>query len=156
MTPWRENRLGTTRPDDEMGSQIGHVTSPHDHRACISTCLDSDEKSNDQFEIPFRHQGASFLVDFLAKKRELTGKTFTTPLTSPNPNIYVKVHFHVEFPFNTSRQFMIKSIDTRTGTGVVTLEVVSVNIGVLCTKDHFSSLYMWRNIGVKRRAAIVV
>ena len=34
-----------------------------------------------------------FLVDFLANEREPTGKTFTTPLTSPNPNIYVKFIF---------------------------------------------------------------
>ena len=30
------------------------------------------------------HRGLSFLANFLANKLELTGKTFTTPLTSPN------------------------------------------------------------------------
>ena len=34
-----------------------------------------------------------FLVDFLAYEREPTGKTFRTPLTSPNPNMYVKFIF---------------------------------------------------------------
>ena len=63
---------------------------------------DREERSRDQFEIPFRHQGVSLMVDFLAKKRELTKKTFTTPLTSPNPNIYVKLHFPVEFPFKNN------------------------------------------------------
>ena len=61
-----------------------------------------------RLEIPFRHPHAScsfFLVDFLAKERELTGKTFTTPFTSPNPNIYVKFIFPVEFPFNVWPQY---------------------------------------------------
>ena len=84
------NRPGTTRPDDEMGSQIGHVNSP---RACTSTCLDRDERPRDQFKITFRHQDGSFLVDFLANERELTKKTFTTPLISPNPNILCEIHF---------------------------------------------------------------
>ena len=34
-----------------------------------------------------------FVVDFLGNERELTGKTVTTPLTGPNPNIYVKFVF---------------------------------------------------------------
>ena len=42
--------------------------------------------SHDQFEIPFRHQGASFVVDSLAKKRELTKQTFI----SRKPDIHVK------------------------------------------------------------------
>ena len=32
-------RPGTARPDDEMGSHIGHLTSPRDQRACTSTCF---------------------------------------------------------------------------------------------------------------------
>ena len=39
-----------------------------------------------------------FLVDVLANEKEVTGKTSATPLTSPNPNIYVKFIFPVEFP----------------------------------------------------------
>ena len=35
----------------------------------------------------------SFSVDFLANERELTGKIFRTPLTSPNPNMNVKLIF---------------------------------------------------------------
>ena len=88
------------RPDDEMGSQIGHVTSRRGKNIYLYMHTDREERSCDQFQIPFRHPGASFLVDFLAKKRGLTKKTFTTPLTSPNPNIYVKFIFPAEFPFN--------------------------------------------------------
>ena len=46
------------------------------------------------------HHARFFLVDFLAHERELTGKTSTTPLTSPNPNTYVQPIFCMEFPFN--------------------------------------------------------
>ena len=67
-----------------------------------------DKRSRDQFEIPFRHQGASFSVDFLAKKRELTGKNFTTPLTSLNPDIHAEFIFPVEFPFNVAGGFKLK------------------------------------------------
>ena len=56
------------RPDDEMGSQIGHVTSPHGKNMYLYMHTDREERSRDQFELPFRHQGASFVVDFLAKK----------------------------------------------------------------------------------------
>ena len=44
-------------------------------------------------------RGRFFLFDFLANEREPTGKTFTTPLTSPNPNIYVKFIFPWSSPF---------------------------------------------------------
>ena len=71
--------------------EIGHVTSRRGQDMYLYMHDGHEERSRDQFEIPFLHQGA--LVDFLAKKRELTKKTFTTPLTSPNPNIYVKLHF---------------------------------------------------------------
>ena len=67
--------------DDEMGSQIGHMTSRHGQDMYLYMHDDREERSRDQFEIPFCHQGTSFLVDFLVNQKELTGKTFTTPLT---------------------------------------------------------------------------
>ena len=73
------NRPATMRPDDEMGSQTGHVTSPHD-RSC--TCLHRDERSSDQFEIPFHHQAVPCRSIFSLMKEKI-GKTSTTPLTSP-------------------------------------------------------------------------
>ena len=50
-----------------MGSQIGHVTSPRDGRACTSSCLDREERSRDLRSL------------------------FVTPLASPSPNIHVKL-----------------------------------------------------------------
>ena len=86
----KKNWPGTTRPDDEMRSLIiGRVTYHRGQDKYLYTHDDRKERSRDQFEIPFRHQGTSFLVDFLAKERELTKKTFTTPLTSPNPNVLI-------------------------------------------------------------------
>ena len=76
-----------TWPDDEMGSQIGRVTY---HRGQDMDTTNREERSRDRFKIPFRHLAAPCVVDFLADERELTGKTFTTPLISPNPNIYVE------------------------------------------------------------------
>ena len=96
-----------------IGSQIGHVTFPLDRRAWIqvhafiqfmntSTCIDRDgrlrKRSRDRFEIQFRPQSVSFLVDFLAKKRELTKKTFPTPLVNSNPNIQIKSSVKFIFP----------------------------------------------------------
>ena len=79
------------RADDEMGS--GRVTSP---RVRTCACLDCDERSCHQSEITFSHKAAScsFLPGrFLANERELTGKTFTMPLTSTNPNTCVLLNF---------------------------------------------------------------
>ena len=54
------------------------------------------------------------LVDFLANERELTGKTFTTPLTSPNPNILPgavlvllphRLHLSYMHPVKSKNQF---------------------------------------------------
>ena len=58
-------------------------------------------RSRDQLEIPICHQGAPFLVDFLSLRKEtcMAGKTFTTPLTTPKPNIPLYVKVHMEFPF---------------------------------------------------------
>ena len=61
-----------------------------------------DDGTATRLGIPFRHPCAprSLLPGrFLANERELTGKTSTTPLTSPNTNIYMKFIFPVEFPF---------------------------------------------------------
>ena len=93
----------TTRPDDEMGSQIGHVTS---RRGQDMYTTDREERPRDQFEIQFRHQVASCVVDFPADERELTGKTFTIPLTctSPNPNMYVKFIFPWSSPLKFEEQ----------------------------------------------------
>ena len=92
------NRPGTTRLDDEMGSQIGRVTSHRGKDPYLYRHTNREERSRDQFEIPFRRRAASFLVDFLANERELTRKTFTTSLASPNPNILCEIHFPVKFP----------------------------------------------------------
>ena len=80
-----------------MRSQTGHLTSPHDH-SC--TCLDRDESIMQPIWDPISSSGRVVLLDFLAYEREPTGKTFTTPLKSPNPNMYVKFIFPVEVPFN--------------------------------------------------------
>ena len=56
-----------------------------------------------RLEISFRHSGVScsfLLFDSLANEREPTGKTFTTPLTSPNTNIHVKFIFPWSSPLN--------------------------------------------------------
>ena len=74
----------TTQPDDEMGSQIGRVTFRRSQDMKTYT-IDHQERSHDQFEIPFFHQVALCVVDFLANEKEVTGKTFATPLTIPNP-----------------------------------------------------------------------
>ena len=86
-----------TQPDDKMGSQTGHVTSARG-RSC--TCLDCDERSRDQFEIPFRHPAASCWSIFSLTKENWSenvsphwdspAQTLTSMCNSSVP---------VEFPF---------------------------------------------------------
>ena len=91
-----------TRPDKETVSQSCCVTSRCVHYMCT---YDLEERSCDQFQIPFRPQAASCEIDFLADERELTRTIFTKPLTSPNRNIYVKFIFPWSSPFKTNQQF---------------------------------------------------
>ena len=63
------NRPGTTLPNDEMASQVARVTSPRGQDMYLYMYANHEERSRDQYEIPFRHRAASFLVDFLAKQK---------------------------------------------------------------------------------------
>ena len=77
-------------------------------RAQFDAAIGRSGDLGSHFVIRARH-ARFFLVDFLANERELTGKTFTTPLTSPNPNIKYKIHFPVEVRFNINEPFTLGS-----------------------------------------------
>ena len=49
---------------------------------------------------PHTRRARFLLVDFFADERELTGKTFSTKLTSPHPNIHVQFNFLLTFECN--------------------------------------------------------
>ena len=55
-----------THPDGEMGSQIVHVISRPGQNMYLYMHEDREERSRDQYGIPFHHHDASFLVDFCA------------------------------------------------------------------------------------------
>ena len=87
----RDSRLLDRSHAPASSRAIGHVRSGPTRRR-------SRDLGSHHFVIRARRP-RFFLFDFLAYERELTGKTFTTLLTSPNPNKHMKLFSCVDFPF---------------------------------------------------------
>ena len=75
------SRLESHRDALRPAAARSPTSSPPDHEAVM--------RLGSHFVIRAR-RAHFYLVDFLANESELTGQTFTTPLTSPNPNLKVK------------------------------------------------------------------
>ena len=87
----------------DLNKMIGRVTSCGGQDMYAYGC---EERSRDQFEIPFCHQAASCLFVVipgrffsLTKEHWPEDVTFTTPLTSPNPSIYSCNGIHAKMRF---------------------------------------------------------